>query len=258
LTDATTREAGAPAWPARAAPAPLGRDDVHVWLLRLDVGAARLRGLRALLDDDERARAERLVTPRHRERFAAARGALRELLGAYLGEAPARVRLAYGARGKPRLAAPAAERPLQFNLAHTGDVAIIAVSRARAVGADVERERPVGHAAVSRRMFSPAERAALLALPESQQRAAFFECWAYKESYVKAHGDGLAMDTRRFDAWRPGRREGDRAPVAGDDVDGPWEIVALRPLPGHPAAVCAQGAGWRVVRGEWRGAGNRE
>ena len=258
MTGAATRGVGALTWPARAAPPPLGRDDVHVWLVRLDVAAARLRDLRAHLDAEELARAARLVTPRHGERFAAARGALRELLGAYLGEAPAGVRLAYGARGKPRLAAPDAARPLQFNLAHTGELALVAVSLGRPVGADVERERPVDHAAVSRRMFSPAERAALLALPEGRRRAAFFECWAFKESYVKAHGDGLAMDTRRFDVWRPGRREGDRARVTGEDVEGPWEIVALRPLPGHPAAVCAAGERWGVVRGEWRGAGNRK
>ncbi|MFL5582730.1 MAG: 4'-phosphopantetheinyl transferase family protein [Gemmatimonadaceae bacterium] len=252
MSEATARPA-APGWPARSAAPPLGADEVHVWSVRLDVGAERLDALGALLDADESARAARLVTPRHQRRFTVARGVLREVLGAYLGEAPAAVRLAYGARGKPRLAAPPPHRPLQFNVAHTADLALVAVTLGRAVGADVERERPIDHVAVSRRMFSPAERAALLALPPARQRAAFFECWAYKESYVKAHGDGLAADTCRFDAWRPGRADGDRTPVVGDDVAGRWEVVALPPLAAHPAAVCAEGAGWGVVRGEWVG-----
>lgn len=242
---------GASGWPPRAAVPPLADDEVHVWLVRLDAGRDRLARLRALLDDAERARADRFVAAAHAKRFTAARGALRELLGAYLGEPPAAVRLAYGPRGKPRLARPAAGLPLEFNVAHTSDAALVVAARGRHVGADVERERPVAHERIARRMFSPAEAGALLALPAAERRSAFFECWAYKESYVKAHGDGLAMDTRGFDAWRPGRREGDRARVTGADVDGRWEVVALAPLPAHPAAVCARGEGWRVVLAEW-------
>lgn len=239
------------AWPRGQVAPPLGPAEVHVWLVRLDVAAPRLERLRSLLDPAERERGARPVYQTLRDRFIAARGALRELLGAYLAMPPRDIRLAYGDRGKPRLLTP--DGGLHFNLAHTGDVAMVGLSRDADVGVDVEREREVDHAAVSARMFSAAERASLLALPAARRRAAFFACWSYKEAYVKAHGDGLTIDTTRFDAWRPTLGDGDRTRVQGDDVDGHWEIVALRPLAGHPAAVCTRGDRWRVVRGEWVG-----
>jgi len=49
----------------------------------------------------------------------------------------------YGNNGKPRLAAPAGERFMHFNVAHSDSLAVYAVSHAHEVGIDLERVRPI-------------------------------------------------------------------------------------------------------------------
>ena len=243
-------QAGAAAWPAPAGHPALADDEVHVWRASLDAADAPRAALEGLLAEDERARAERFIFARDQGRYAVARGRLRVLLGHYLGVEPAAVELAYGARGKPHLAAATG---LEFNVAHSGDLVLYAVTRARAVGVDVEAERPqLADELTARRFFSPSEVAALLALPPAGRHAAFFRIWTRKEAYVKARGDGLSLPLDSFDvaqapdaptlllATRPDAAEAGR-----------WTLAPLAPGPGYAGAVAAAGAGWRLRCWEW-------
>ena len=178
-------------WPLGPSAPSLGPDEVHVWLVALATSAACRAGLEGLLDADERARATRLRLPHARERFVVAHGALRDVLARYVGARAASLRFALGAMGKPTLARPPATG-ISFNLAHSGDVAMLAVSRRAAVGIDVEELRdatPVE--AIATRFFSPAEIEGLNALPAAERQARFFTLWAAKEAYVKALGDSV-------------------------------------------------------------------
>ena len=88
----------------------LGRDEVRTWLVELDHGldAGEVETSEPgpeldLLADDERVRAARFVRARDRRRFARCRAALREILGAILGESPGLLRFKAAAKGKPEL-----------------------------------------------------------------------------------------------------------------------------------------------------------
>jgi len=176
----------------------LPEDGVHVWRIGLDVPATRLAGLGAYLAPEETARAERYRFPLPRQRFVAARGLLRELLGAYLEMDPARLRFRQNAWGKPLLLEP--PDALQFNVAHTDDLALVAVSAGGAVGIDVERVRPLAHLdRLAARAFSPLEYAAFRELSPSQQLEAFFAVWTRKEAYMKARGWGFHLPPDAFD-----------------------------------------------------------
>src|SRR5262249_62127988 len=103
-------------------------------------------------------RAERFHFPRDAGRYAVGRGVLRILLGRYLHRAPEELRFQYGARGKPALADRPRGRALRFNLAHSRDLAIYAVSWDREVGVDVEEVRADrADQEIAARFFSPAE-----------------------------------------------------------------------------------------------------
>src|SRR5207253_323259 len=118
------------------------------------------------LAPDEQARAARFYRPEFGRRFAVARGVLRTLLARYAGAEPAAVRFAYGPQGKPALAEPGGTS-LRFNVSHSGELAYYAFAWGREVGIDVERIRPLSDdLRLAERFFSPAETAALLALPE--------------------------------------------------------------------------------------------
>jgi 4'-phosphopantetheinyl transferase len=72
---------------------------------------------------------------------------------------------------------------------HLGEIAIIALSRARPPGIDVERiddKRP--WPAIAERFFSPRECAYLNEAPTPDR---FFEIWTKKEAYVKLTGEGI-------------------------------------------------------------------
>jgi phosphopantetheinyl transferase len=93
----------------------------------------------------------------------ASRRALREILGRYLALPPDELRFETGRHGKPRLAS--AEAELEFNLSHSGSLALVAVAR-REVGVDVERIR-------------------------AKRPVDFYRRWADREARVKYLGTGL-------------------------------------------------------------------
>ena len=177
-------------------PLPLSSPATGVWLWYaiLDASPERLAGLYDRLDAGERARAERYRMPITRRRFVAARGILRELLGAHPGIPPAQVRFVHNAWGKPEMAGGP-----HFNLAHSGDLALYAIAE-REVGIDVERIRPLENLeGLAKRFFSPAESEALQRLPPTLRLKAFLTTWVRKEAYVKARGEGLHHPLTTFD-----------------------------------------------------------
>jgi 4'-phosphopantetheinyl transferase len=223
------------AWQEPPASVSLG-DDVHLWRLRLDQPPAAIAALVATLSDDERERADRAATDTARSHFVVARGALRTLLARYLRVDPRAPRFAYADRGKPSLA----DEALRFNVAHSHGLALIAVSRDRELGVDLERVRALPAAdAIAQRFFSPSERGRLASLPAPRRRHAFLSLWTRKEAYLKATGGGLgwgrALADVDVDAGLPG-----------------WSILELTPARGFRAALVVAGDGWRLETWRWR------
>lgn len=173
-------------------------EGVHIWRACLDdpgwPGPAELPA-------EERERAEQFLREEVARRWVASRWALRRVLGSYLDEEPAGVRLEIGEYGKPRLAGGGGP---QFNLSHSEGLALVAVAELE-VGVDVERIRP-------------------------KRPADFYVEWARREARLKCLGIGLSGP----DDGRPVAVEDlDIAPefaaavaVAGDEV-GPIECRSL-------------------------------
>jgi 4'-phosphopantetheinyl transferase len=238
----------APSWPLVDRVPPLGPDDVHVWQVSLAVDEQAER-LEPLLAADERDRADRFHFPRDRRRFVIGRGSLRVLLGEYLSVAPADVRLDVTPLGKPHLArGPTAG--LRFNVAHTDELALFALTWGREVGVDVERERPdVEWRELAQRFFAPAEVAALTALPAEEQRPAFYRCWTRKEAYVKALGLGMQVPLDGFAVTLTDEHAALVHTAHDPAQHRRWALRGLTPAPGFAAAVAVEGAGWRLFCG---------
>ena len=181
--------------PSQAAAASL-LGEGRVWRLSLDRDASEFARLHAFLSDDERERAARFHFERDRNRFAAGRGQLREVLGELLEIPPSAVRFTYGPQGKPALAH---ETDLRFNLSHSQDLALLAVTQNQEVGVDLEFIRPdLDPLEVAPSVFSPDECAVLESLPEEERIPAFYGYWTRKEAFIKALGIGFTRDTREF------------------------------------------------------------
>jgi 4'-phosphopantetheinyl transferase len=170
----------------------------------------------------------------------AGHAALCRILHSYVGGDPAQIAFRLGPHGKPSLAG----HDLQFSFSRSGEVALVAVSRHRPVGVDVERVKP-GRATdrIACRRFAPDEAAALAVSGPGERDAAFHRCWTAKEAYMKGLGTGLSHGLASFSVAALGRGEG-RCAV------GTWEVARLEAPPGYAAAVAAPGPGWRIERME--------
>jgi 4'-phosphopantetheinyl transferase len=194
---------------------PRAGEEVHVWRAALDdPGWPGPTGL----PTPERRRAAGFLSESAARRWTAARWALRGVLARYLGQAPGAIEIEPTETGKPRLAGSAGR--LEFNLSHSGELALVAVARAGAVGVDVERVEP------DRDLLALAERAlrvdAARAVKDADPAARgeiFYREWTRHEARLKCLGVGLA---------------GADSGVAVDTAD-------LDPGPGYAAAVAFSG-----------------
>jgi 4'-phosphopantetheinyl transferase len=191
------------AWPFGPRDPQLLPGDVHVWAAWLARSDERVQQSWDVLSEDERQRTERFQFPSDRRRFLVARGVLRMLLGRYLGIASSAVRFCYGDFGKPTLDYWH-ESDLQFNLAHSGELAVYAFNRSRKLGIDVEAQKqPIVIPEFSESSFTARERRALSAVPSGCRQRALLTLWTRKESYLKALGCGLQQDLSSFDVSVP-------------------------------------------------------
>ena len=231
----------------------LSRDDVHVWRVPLDVSRDIVAELAALLSEEENARLQRMLCEEAGRRFVVSHGALRKILGLYLDEKPEQIRLVTDAQGKPHLASPADAPTICFNLSHSSEFALCAVTQGRDVGVDIEQIHPISAwREIAARYFSRQEREALHAVSPDETLEAFFQGWTRKEAYSKALGQGVSRRWTQFSVpLTPGAVV--ELPGAGTKVsnDDRFTLCPLDPWAGYVAAVAAQGVGWHLHCWHW-------
>ena len=174
--------------------------EIHVWSQSLSREPAEIESFRTFLSKDELERVARFRFEASRGEYIVSRGTLRALVGLYLEVPPQELRFVYSEYGRPSLAPGTSSRLLNFNIAHSGDVVLLAFAEGRQVGIDVEKlRRDFATSEIAERFFSIAEREALRALPQDQRHEAFFRCWTRKEAFIKALGEGLSHPLDQFD-----------------------------------------------------------
>jgi 4'-phosphopantetheinyl transferase len=231
----------------------LADNEVHVWRAQLELPSSQVQLLRGLLTDDELDRANRFSFEIDRQRFIAARGTLRAILGRYISIEPGHLRFYYNQYGKPFLAPEFSSYLLNFNLSHSGSMALYAITRNMEIGVDVERIRSgFDYEEIAKRFFSANEMAILRAIPVEKKLEAFYNCWTRKESYIKAHGKGLSLPLDSFDVsfapWEP--------PMLLNTKDEPqerslWTLLDLKPDLGYIGALAVKGIGCKFRYWEW-------
>jgi 4'-phosphopantetheinyl transferase len=210
---------------------------VHVWAANLDLSATALKHLAETLSSNESERASRFHFERDRNRYIAGRGLLRAALGKYVQLPPAEVPLVYGPNGKPLLQTGGNPTTLHFNLTHSQNLALLAVTRAAQIGVDVEAVRPLSEAhELVDRFFSARESAAFESVPEAQKPVAFFNLWTRKEAWLKATGEGIGHLLNKVEvSFLPG--EPAQLLTLPQNSKSRWTLTDLVPAPGFTAAL---------------------
>ncbi len=167
---------------------------------------AKLKHLYPLLSDAEKERSEQFNSFKHRKKFIASHGFLHAALGYYIDTSAEDIKFSYKDNGKPVLIDEQNPQQLQFNMSHSGNIAILAICRNQSVGIDIEFiQRKSDWHGISKRFFTPNEQQALFKLPEAQQKDAFYQIWTRKEAHMKVTGEGLRLPPTHFEsvpAWR--------------------------------------------------------
>jgi 4'-phosphopantetheinyl transferase len=232
-----------PAWNKASAAPVLSNKFVDIWRSRLDLDRVAIESLYALLSDDEVVRVKQFKPERKRREYIITRGLLRRVLGNTLQCDPGSIRFVYAVHGKPELILQSRWPPVTFNVTHSHNQALIAVSLGRSMGIDVELIRDdVDFKALSRRFFSASEASQLDRLDNDLLPAAFFACWTRKEAFVKALGDGISYGLSEFTvSVDPAAAEVSlllhRKPASTDS----WRIISFRPAAGYIGAVAVTG-----------------
>lgn len=158
-----------------------------MWVASLQVPDARYSALKRMLSQEEQSRAGGM-TPILARRFTVARGILRSLLSGFTGTAAEKLRFMYGTSGKPSLA----DHDIHFNVSHSAELGLFAFAPDRAVGVDVENERPVRRLLdVAQRFMSEDEIRSLAATAPEERDTAFLKSWVVREARLKAEGKGV-------------------------------------------------------------------
>jgi 4'-phosphopantetheinyl transferase len=177
----------------------LGPLTVHVWVVPLD-------------------------DPVKQRRHELAHAAQDRILAAYLEIEPQALEYRTLAGGKPVLA----DGALEFNLSHSGDLALVAVSRDLPVGVDLEHPRGFRDEPRMARRICSARELEHLAGPSDPDE--LLRLWVRKEAVVKATGEGLVRLLGQIDVLN--RR------VAGGWLCLDLPVVTKRvPADGYRAAV---------------------
>lgn len=221
----------------------LRENEVHVWRVMLSGGSPNIATLLEHLSEEEIARAERLRRHGDRLRFVTARARLREIIGSYSGISPRDIRIGKHERGKPFIAHPEGKHP-EFNISHSGRLILMAFTRNRQIGIDVERYRNLNNAAkIMKRFFSREEADYYLNCSENMKDSRFFKLWTAREAYVKAVGKGAALMRKEIPVslLADGRQ---RTLQTNDKNPDNWYFFNLDASPEYEAALAVQGEGF--------------
>lgn len=172
-------------------------NELHIWSANLSITPEQEIKKIALLSSDECERAYRFHFQKDRQRFIAARSILREILSFYLEVLPKEIVFGYAKAAKPFLLAPN-HIPLQFNLSHSSELALYAITLNQAIGVDIEKVQPDYNQGTAKRYFSLKEYNALMQLPSEERITGFYRIWSRKEALLKATGKGLTLPLSSF------------------------------------------------------------
>ncbi len=176
----------------------ISRPELHIWRVDLNNVSYPFKDFISLLSPEEIERSECFVfdRDRYRYRYQVTHSMKRLILANYLNCDPQCLRFEVGSYGKPALAKLRNLLNIQFNISHSRDLILIAITMEDSVGVDVEyydKKRSIE--GLGEIIFSPLEKLFFSALNNQEgKKRAFFRCWTRKEAYLKAIGIGLTQD----------------------------------------------------------------
>jgi 4'-phosphopantetheinyl transferase len=176
----------------------IGQGEAALWFVSLHEPGSTIEAAVSVLSAEEVRRADRFRFSLHKNRFILAHAALRHVLGIYSRCPASSIDFSISPHGKPSLTNNHRGK-IEFNLSHSEDLAVVAVSFGSILGVDVEQVREMPDwRQMARQFFSDAEISAIERAPLAEKSTMFLRFWTRKEALLKAIGTGLQDDLSCF------------------------------------------------------------
>jgi 4'-phosphopantetheinyl transferase len=151
------------------------------------------------INRDDSIKAEKLHNSKDKYTTLVCYTLLRLILSSRLNRNPDEIYYRIGKKGKPELT----DDSLFFNISHTTDSFVIAVSESCPVGVDLEDlNKQLNYMPIVKRFFSEEETEYILNNPE-ESKERFFLLWTRKEALLKAIGTGIIPHFSQIEVFRP-------------------------------------------------------
>ena len=226
-------------------------DQIHVWRVAFPKMLSSSSKLYELLDSDEKAKADRFHFTEDSNKFIISHAVTRLILSGYAHEPSAELRFAVNEFGKPALL----DSQLHFNLSHSGNFALIAVTPITSVGVDIEKVVAArAKLDLATRFFSNTEVIHLKTLEEEHFVQGFFNAWTRKEAYIKALGVGLSIPLDSFSvSVKPGEETKLLQDKNEERTPEEWTLVDLHINENHAGALAIKAKHFELKLLDWSG-----
>ena len=122
-----------------------------------------------------------------------------------------------------------------FNISHSGDYVILAVSD-KEIGCDIEKIRKYD-LKIAERFFTKKEYKDIInAKNDEERQKLFFLYWVLKESYIKQNGQGLSQPLDSFEITLGENKQID---VSSEYNNSDLRLKQINLIPGYCIAVCS-------------------
>lgn len=175
----------------------LTKQQIHLWYISLNTTES-LNSLFSILSIDEQQKANDFYSNKHRTSYILRKSALRQILSQYCMTNPNAINFKYTYYQKPYFKINPFN--LQFNMSHSYNMAILAITKKHSIGIDLECIQPMENVIdIANQFFSPQEYSKFVLVPSSQKIKTFYTIWTRKEAFVKAIGEGLYYPLNAFE-----------------------------------------------------------
>jgi len=216
-------------------------NEVHIWCIQLDIPFDKITSFNRILSNGEKFKANKFHLEGDRRRYIVSHGALRIILGKYLQIDPENIQYVYNPLGKPLLPSDINRKQLYFNLSHSGEYALCAVTLGRQIGIDLEYMRSAPDLeAMARHFFSYEDNKIIYSYSPECRLQVFYNLWTLKEAYLKATDEGI-KDLDSIEIFLSPEGSLGINDKKNKNTSDDWTIFQLRPVNNYAAGLVVEG-----------------
>lgn len=206
---------------------PISINNIDIYPLRISSYYNEVNDLEFFLSEDEIDKANKFYTNKLKSDYIICRGYLRRILGEYIGVLPKNIGFKYNHYGKPLLVEYQNIKNIKFNISHSENYCLIAVTNNNEIGVDIEYIKPLdNYTTIADRFFSAKEASYINDLND------FYTVWAQKEAVIKASGKGVSFGLNH---WSTNCKE-DKYDITIESIK--YRVVTFKIDDNYSSAVC--------------------